>query len=283
VSALRPGSAVDNAVAAVIAVDAVNCIGAHRSGYAPASASCPGSAVDDAVVAVDAVNHMGTHRNGYAPASVSHPSSAVDDAAAAVDAVAYVRETRSLDDITHCIGMRKSNSAPALMLCPGSPMDETAAAIDAIIHLSEGVGIVAGGASGNDGKREGLVAGVAAESHVTVGSTGDSETAEDLEDWEDELNDMVSPCVPEVRSWDILRQQINSNIKKNEKTLTLKAHNQLLIVRNFATLCLKGLGAINASLEIACQWHEKGGAHFARRVRALARHYQVFDQLPKER
>jgi hypothetical protein len=55
-----------------------------------------------------------------------------------------------------------------------------------------------------------------------------------------------------------------------------------LIIRNFATLRLKGLPRIPASLEIARQWHEGEGAHFARHVRALARHYQVFEQLPVE-
>ena len=55
-----------------------------------------------------------------------------------------------------------------------------------------------------------------------------------------------------------------------------------MLIRNFATLRLKGLGCIKASLEIAHQWHDGEGVHFARRVRALARHYQVFEQLPVE-
>jgi hypothetical protein len=46
---------------------------------------------------------------------------------------------------------------------------------------------------------------------------------------------------------------------------------------------LKGLNCIPASLEIARQWHEGQGAHFAHRVCALARHYQVFEQLPVEK
>jgi hypothetical protein len=61
--------------------------------------------------------------------------------------------------------------------------------------------------------------------------------------------------------------------------------NQLLIMRNFATLRLKGLGRIAASKEIARQWHEKlegSSDHFACRIRALACHYQIFEQLPKE-
>jgi len=38
-----------------------------------------------------------------------------------------------------------------------------------------------------------------------------------------------------------------------------------------------------ASKEIAQQWREGKGAHFARQVRALARHYQLFEQLPVEK
>ena len=58
-----------------------------------------------------------------------------------------------------------------------------------------------------------------------------------------------------------------------------------MILRNFANLCLKGYGRIEASFEIAQQWHEKDSSniHFARHIRALARHYQIFEQLPKER
>ena len=46
---------------------------------------------------------------------------------------------------------------------------------------------------------------------------------------------------------------------------------------------MKGLGRIEASLEIARQWHEGEGKHLARKVRALAWHYQVFEQLPAEK
>ena len=59
--------------------------------------------------------------------------------------------------------------------------------------------------------------------------------------------------------------------------------NQLLILSNFATLRLKGLSRIAASVEIARQWHEGKGSWFAHRVRSLARHYQFFEQLPTEK
>ena len=65
--------------------------------------------------------------------------------------------------------------------------------------------------------------------------------------------------------------------------LALAAINQYMILSNFATLRLKGASQIGASEEIAQQWHDGTGKYFARRVRALARHYQIFEQLPVER
>jgi hypothetical protein len=60
--------------------------------------------------------------------------------------------------------------------------------------------------------------------------------------------------------------------------------NKLMILRNFATLRIKGYGCMEASLQIAEQWYDKkhNGSHFAHRIRALARYYQVFEQLPKD-
>ena len=72
-------------------------------------------------------------------------------------------------------------------------------------------------------------------------------------------------------------------MKKGGDTLPISQVNQLLILHNFATLRLKGYGKMEASLEIARQWHEGEGMHYARKVRALARHYQVFEQLPIEK
>ena len=56
-----------------------------------------------------------------------------------------------------------------------------------------------------------------------------------------------------------------------------------MIICNFATLRLKGLSRTQASIEIARQWHEGQGNWFARCVRALARHYQIFEKLPVEK
>ena len=59
--------------------------------------------------------------------------------------------------------------------------------------------------------------------------------------------------------------------------------NQLVILRNFATLHIKGLGHMAASEQIVQQWHEGHGVYFARQIRALACHYQRFEQLPPEK
>ena len=71
--------------------------------------------------------------------------------------------------------------------------------------------------------------------------------------------------------------------KKNSKTLPLPQVNQLLIISNFATLCLKGVLQTQAILEIAWQRHKGQSNCFAQRVHALARHYQIFEKLPIEK
>lgn len=100
--------------------------------------------------------------------------------------------------------------------------------------------------------------------------------------WEEELDDRIGAGA-QIRSWEDLRKQVKLDLKKNSKTLPLSRVNQLLIIRNFATLRIKGYGRMAASHEIARQFHEGEGVHFARRVRALARHYQIFEQLPIEK
>lgn len=104
----------------------------------------------------------------------------------------------------------------------------------------------------------------------------------DAEAWEEELDENTLHPRVEVRPWDVLRKKIKDNIKKNSKVLPLSQLNQLMILANFATLRLKGTSRIQASIEIAWQWHEGEGHWFARHVRNLARHYQIFEQLPKE-
>ena len=94
------------------------------------------------------------------------------------------------------------------------------------------------------------------------------------------------PNLTDIQGWDLLREQIKNNLEKKYKSLPLSQINQYLILRNFATLRLKGLGRIETSKEIARQWHQKlegSSEHFARRIRALARHYQIFEHLPREK
>jgi len=55
-----------------------------------------------------------------------------------------------------------------------------------------------------------------------------------------------------------------------------------MILSNYATLRLKGRSCMDASMEIAAQWHDSEGIWFAQKVRALTRHYQTFEQLPVE-
>ncbi|KIL54192.1 hypothetical protein M378DRAFT_188729 [Amanita muscaria Koide BX008] len=107
-----------------------------------------------------------------------------------------------------------------------------------------------------------------------------------LDPWEEEIHDNLNTQLKEkadIRSWHELRDQIKKDLKKNHYTLS--QINQLLIIRNFATLRLKGYGRMEASMTIAEQWHEGTGSqvHFSRRVRALARHYQIYEQLPEEK
>jgi hypothetical protein len=71
--------------------------------------------------------------------------------------------------------------------------------------------------------------------------------------------------------------------KANEQNATLTQINQLLILRNFTTLRIKGHGRMDASKQIARQWHDGLGVHFTCQIQTLARHYQQFEQLPPEK
>jgi hypothetical protein len=125
------------------------------------------------------------------------------------------------------------------------------------------------------------------DSNVEDGNVEDSNVKDgDVEtmDWEDELHaETDAGNLPNIQGWDKLRQQIEADLKKSEKTLPVSQLTKMIIVRNFATLRLKGYGRIEASKQIAQQWHKADGTHFARQIRKLARHYQVFEQLPREK
>ena len=103
------------------------------------------------------------------------------------------------------------------------------------------------------------------------------------EECESDIDEMVQGPTQAVRDWSEIRKDIKTHLKKNQKSLTLSEINQYLIISNFATLRLKGQKRTQASLEIARQWHEGEGNWFSRRVRALARHYQMFEELPIEK
>ncbi len=103
------------------------------------------------------------------------------------------------------------------------------------------------------------------------------------DDYASELDEMLEGPKPTIRDWLELRKKIKAQLAKHKNTLPLAHINQYLIISNFATLQLKGVNRTQASLEIAKQWHNGTGNWFARRVRALARHYQIFEELPEER
>ena len=77
----------------------------------------------------------------------------------------------------------------------------------------------------------------------------------------------------DICSWEELQEQLKSDLlegyKKNERPTHV---NKLTIIRNFATLCIKGVRCIAASKEIAQQFHdvltEPGCTRWARYRRA---------------
>ncbi len=110
-------------------------------------------------------------------------------------------------------------------------------------------------------------------------------TEEQLKDWEAELDEDVEDPTKAAKDWRELRTQIKTHLKKNSRTMPLSQLNQYMILGNFFTLQIKGQHRIQASIEIARQWNQghRGDGTFARRIRALARHYETFEKLPKEK
>jgi hypothetical protein len=112
----------------------------------------------------------------------------------------------------------------------------------------------------------------------------EARSSEGEEEDVDQLLDAVGPepkATDEVHGWEELRKQIKEDLVKEHGT-NKKCMNQLTILRNFATLRIKGLGRIAASEDIMQQWHKGTGVHFAHWIRLLACHYQHFEQLPIE-
>ena len=65
--------------------------------------------------------------------------------------------------------------------------------------------------------------------------------------------------------------------------MTLTEINQLLILYNFANLCIKGFGCMDLSKHIALEWHEGQGIHFTHQICNLVCHYHQFQQLPPKK
>jgi len=87
----------------------------------------------------------------------------------------------------------------------------------------------------------------------------DSEAEEeDMERFLDtEDMDPVTTARDEIRGWPELQEQIKADFQTANKGCTGPTQiNQLIILRNFATLRIKGLGRMAASEQIVQQWHE---------------------------
>lgn len=96
--------------------------------------------------------------------------------------------------------------------------------------------------------------------------------------WKLELNNYV--WTSKIHDQATLHTQIKEDLKKQLKQLPLSQIIQLLILSNFAILCLKNSFCITASEEIAKQWHHGNGKWFFQKIYALAWYYQAFEQLP---
>jgi hypothetical protein len=110
------------------------------------------------------------------------------------------------------------------------------------------------------------------------------------EDKEDDIDNFMmvggrDPIVKEdVCGWSDLRDQIEMDLvvaHKDQKSLMTL--NKLLVLRNFATLRIRGIGHIATSMQIAMQMMDGVGTHLTRHICFIARHYQLFEQLPPEK
>jgi hypothetical protein len=108
------------------------------------------------------------------------------------------------------------------------------------------------------------------------------QAARDFEAWEEELDECTDNVTLQTKTWPEIRAEVDKQLKTQFKTLARTEVNQLIILRSFATLLMRGVKRIDASLRVAEQWRDGAGTHFARRVRALARHYQLLGKLLTE-
>ncbi|KAJ7819430.1 hypothetical protein B0H13DRAFT_2378379 [Mycena leptocephala] len=90
---------------------------------------------------------------------------------------------------------------------------------------------------------------------------------DDLEAWEEELDENIAGPKGTKQPWPELHKKIQMDIKKGRKTLPLSRLNALMVLLNFSTLVIKGYGLIEASRLVATSWHKKEGVWFTRRIR----------------
>ncbi|EDR10094.1 uncharacterized protein LACBIDRAFT_325694 [Laccaria bicolor S238N-H82] len=80
-------------------------------------------------------------------------------------------------------------------------------------------------------------------------NSGEQQRVEDLQGeesadaWEEELDETLMPNA-EIQDWATLRTQIKTDLKKKHKSMTLSQINQLMLLWNFANLCLKGFAIL---------------------------------------
>jgi hypothetical protein len=124
------------------------------------------------------------------------------------------------------------------------------------------------------------------ESPVETDEDNDATCSEGEEEDMDHMLDATGSepkAKQDIHRWKELCKQIRDNQRNGHKQGKSPAQmNQLTILWNFATLCIKGLQHIAASEEIVQQWHDGAGIYFACRIRFLAHHYQLFEQLLPE-
>jgi hypothetical protein len=116
----------------------------------------------------------------------------------------------------------------------------------------------------------------------------DPQEEEDLEEGEEEeeedMDNFINASGSEpnakndICGWKELRDQIKSDMDEGHKQHDTRTRmNKLLLIRNFATLHIKGIQCIAAREQIVLQFHKGTGIHFTRRIRFLAQHYQLFE------
>ena len=97
-----------------------------------------------------------------------------------------------------------------------------------------------------------------------MGNTSDASERE-----EDEMDGFMDACGSEpkakddIRSWEELREQLKSDLLEGyKKNATPTILNKLMVLWNFAMLCIKGVRCMAASEEIMWQFHKGIGSYF---------------------